>query len=381
MNAETAEYPHFDAEGEKLVELLRSALAGGDGFGLYFVGSASEAALDEIQRRVTTGVKPVCRDLGYAAPRDLGNIAPDLLAPAESEAAAPAIWIRARGEDDDIGAAWTGALDALDRERVRLAGELSVAVVVASSPQLFIMAYDQFPDLWAARNAAFLFLSRPLGAAYGDDDARSGPASGPFSVGDPAAAAHYTNLAWTVSECRTECEEIAFTRLVLFASRAWELAGELDLALEAAEEAERMAREIREDDALRAEALHSIGSIALYRGDLAAARTAFEAAIPILAAAGDLSGESAACHQLGSIELQEDRLEEARAWLARSLLLKQSAGAPQPENPAIRHHHIESEAATRRQLGLLELRAGRLSEADAHMDAARELKRLLAGET
>lgn len=374
MSAEAVEYPHFDAEGEKLAELLRSTLAASDGFGFYFVCSTSEAALDEIERRLTSGPGAVCHTIGYSAPQDLLEVVPDLLALAETGVDAPAIWIRARGEEYAITSAWSTALEALNLERERLAGELPASLVLVSSPELFIMTYDQFPELWVARASAFLFLLGPVGAS-GNDGARSGPASGPFTIGDPAAAAHYTNLAWTVSECRTESEEIAFGRLLLFAARAWELAGELDLAVQAAEEAERMAREIREDDVLRAEALHCLGSIALYRDDLATARTAFEAAIPILVEANDHSGESAACHQLGSIDLHEGRIGEARAWLARALLLKQSAGIPKTENPAILRHRIESEAATRLQLGLLELGEKRFSEARAHLSAVLELRK------
>ncbi|MBL7649946.1 MAG: hypothetical protein JNK74_27540 [Candidatus Hydrogenedentes bacterium] len=375
MSAEAVEYPRFDAEGERLAELLCSTLAASDGFGLYFVCSASEAALDEVERRLTSESAPICRTVGYSAPRDLLEIVPDLLAMSEKGVEVPAVWVRVRGADDEITDAWKTALEMFDRERERLSGELSVALVVASSPELFILAYDQFPELWASRSSAFLFLSGPEGAGGDPGCARSGPVSGPFTIGDPAAAAHYTNLAWTVSECRTESEEIAFGRLLLFAARAWELAGVLDLAVQAAEEAERMAREIREDDVLRAEALHSMGSIALYRGDFAGARAAFETAIPILAEAGDLLGESAACHQLGSIDLHEGRLGEARVWLARSLLLKQSAGIPKSENPAILRHRIESEAATRLQLGLLELSEACFAEAHIHLGEALTLRR------
>lgn len=261
MNPEITESRPLGEEGEALFDLLTSAVAAGEAFELFFVCSASEPVLDEVQRRLETASDSnnCLQKLTYGTPGDLQNLLPDLLNLPGADAGRQVICIRGRGARDELAAAWTRALVVLNEQRNRIIGHLPGALLLLGPEQLSSIAQRRAPDLWSIRSSVFVLPNPPLktDSALSAMDYRSGREIS--DAGTQKRGEYYAELARALAGSRGKPEQISRANLLLRAAEAWCLSGQYDKAMEAAFEVERIAREDVQDETLRARAIQRQG--------------------------------------------------------------------------------------------------------------------------
>lgn len=113
------------------------------------------------------------------------------------------------------------------------------------------------------------------------------------------------------------------------------------------------------------ELLLSLGSLCWRQGDFRGAQGLYEEALAAANGSNDILSESAALNNLGLIDLEQARYEDASARLTKCLCLRREVGRP------------EDVATTLNNLGLLEWNLGRYSEAREYFEECLQIRKQL----
>lgn len=328
-SAESDEPLDLGLDGESQYERLRAFIEHGQGFELYFCGFDSRASFSEVKRRLAEVPPPehVFEELSLEGPEVLRTIAERLAATRPAQSGRKIVFAAPSGWEEDLKAEWSVGLRRFNERRNITIRDCPNAIVIAGPSWLPWLAHDQAPDLWSVRTAVFTFPRPPASR-----DIFLAPEYDEWSPGLPMAhelqpPAYYEELAEALEAGRNPGEQETRGRLLLRACAAWQLKGDYDRALLAAERAREVFVDAHED-LMIAVAMGRIADILQRKGDIGEAlRIRQEEQLPVYERLGDERERAVTMVKIADILALEGETEEAfRIWIDECLPIFQRIG-------------------------------------------------------
>ena len=300
-------------EGETQFDRLRASLELGEGFELFFCGFDAPTSFEEVTRRLAASPPSgtFFHKLPVTSPDDLFALPDKLIAIGATEKGRKVIFVGLHGREEELKGAWAESLRRLNERRNITMRECPHAVILAGPSWLPWLAHDTAPDLWSVRTAIFTFPTPPA-----ENGSIPSFEITPWRSGRPMAhelqpPEYYEELAAALEGSRRPGEQETRGRLLLCASASWELQGNYDSAMDAANKASEVFSRVN-DELMVALCKGYTADILGQRGDTdEALRIRYEEQLPVYERLGDVCAKAVTMGKIADILMQRGKTDAA----------------------------------------------------------------------